>query len=103
MAQAGWYQGSVWFVVAGKKSNKETPHIMSTPGLANRRQCCEPVALMNYRWADAGMVRPVDDLVAALVVLLCLGSAVHYTKTGDAPTAGVLVVIGSLQTYAAFF
>jgi len=76
-SRAGWYQGSVFFLIA---------------------------AILNYRWAKspALLLEPIDKAVAALMTTIALGTAAWYGKEGDRTTSGLLTIVGALQSYAAF-
>ncbi|KAH7115197.1 hypothetical protein B0J11DRAFT_540082 [Dendryphion nanum] len=72
--QAGWYEGSVFFVMLG---------------------------ILNYKWAQTGLVDTPDKALATLIVTLLFGAGGNYIRTGDKPTGIVLSLVGILQTVAA--
>ncbi|KAF2195216.1 hypothetical protein K469DRAFT_698782 [Zopfia rhizophila CBS 207.26] len=71
--KAGWYEGSVFFAIMG---------------------------ILNYKWAQTGIVDPLDKLVASLISVLCLGAGTYYFRTGDKLTAGILAIVAGLQAVA---
>ncbi|KAF2005928.1 hypothetical protein P154DRAFT_456617 [Amniculicola lignicola CBS 123094] len=67
---AGWYEGSVFFLITG---------------------------ILNYKYSQTGLVDLADKTVAGLLTSLCVGAGVHYYRTGDKPTATILWVVALLQ------
>ena len=54
--------------------------------------------ILNYKWAQVGLLDIYDKSIAALLVSLLAGAGVGYFKSGDKTTAGLLVVVGILQS-----
>ncbi|PGH06236.1 hypothetical protein AJ80_08205 [Polytolypa hystricis UAMH7299] len=77
-ARAGWYQGSVFFLI---------------------------VALINYRWSrvPGALANPAEKAIAALISALCWGSSAWYHRNGIRDTSAIVGFAGALQTWAAFF
>jgi hypothetical protein len=90
-SRAGWYQGSVFFLIAGRFLDETSSLVLIIP------------ALKNYRWAQSPglLADPLDKTIAALTTAICLGSAVWYGKEGDRTTCGLLAIVGGLQAWAA--
>ncbi|GAD92430.1 predicted protein [Paecilomyces variotii No. 5] len=77
-ARAGWYQGSVFFII---------------------------MSLVNYRWSKTNvgtLIDPIDKGIAALNILLLWASALWYRKNGIKQATAAVGVSGLLQAYAAF-
>ena len=72
--KAGWYEGSVFFAILG---------------------------VLNYKWAQTGLVDGADKALVTLIVTLLFGAGGNYIRTGDKPTGLILGIVGILQTIAA--
>ncbi|BCS27054.1 uncharacterized protein APUU_60102A [Aspergillus puulaauensis] len=74
-ARAGWYQGSVFFLVN---------------------------ALLNYNWAQAPeqLRNPVNKAIAVLMVAVMWGSSGWYFKRGVTSNGVAVAVMGALQAYS---
>ncbi|PSN64620.1 hypothetical protein BS50DRAFT_576049 [Corynespora cassiicola Philippines] len=70
----GWYEGSVFFAILG---------------------------ILNYKWAQTGLLDGADKAIASLITSLCVGFGVNYWRTGDRPTAVILSAVGILQAVGA--
>ncbi|KAF1979781.1 hypothetical protein BU23DRAFT_594953 [Bimuria novae-zelandiae CBS 107.79] len=73
-SKIGWYEGSVWFVIAG---------------------------VLNYKWSQTGIVDMADKTVAGLLTTLLFGAGASYWSVNDRPTGGLLFVVGALQAFGA--
>ncbi|KAL5410560.1 hypothetical protein PMIN06_006067 [Paraphaeosphaeria minitans] len=73
-SQIGWYEGSVWFLIAG---------------------------VMNYKWSQTGLVDLADKTAASLLITLLFGAGASYWRVKDKPSAGVLLAVGVLQAIGA--
>ncbi|KAF2134519.1 hypothetical protein P153DRAFT_3330 [Dothidotthia symphoricarpi CBS 119687] len=69
--QIGWFEGSGFFLL---------------------------MSILNYKWAQVGLLDVYDKSIAALLVSLLVGAGASYIKSGDKSTAGVLIVVGILQS-----
>ncbi|KAJ4320554.1 hypothetical protein N0V94_003312 [Neodidymelliopsis sp. IMI 364377] len=68
--KAGWYEGSGFFLI---------------------------MAILNYKWAQTGLLDIYDKSVAGLLVTILAGAAASYFQSGDKPTATTLAVVAVLQ------
>lgn len=62
---------------------------------------CSKSGVLNYKWAQTGLVDTADKTIAGLLTSLLVGAGVSYFKSGDNATAGILTIIGFLQGLAA--
>ncbi|KAL2817995.1 hypothetical protein BDW59DRAFT_130076 [Aspergillus cavernicola] len=76
-ARAGWYQGSVFFLVN---------------------------ALINYNWSQSPeqLNNPVNKLIAGLMTAVMWASSGWYLKRGVVSNGAVVALMGALQAYSAF-
>ncbi|KAF2012343.1 hypothetical protein BU24DRAFT_397412 [Aaosphaeria arxii CBS 175.79] len=74
--KAGWYEGSVFFLIAG---------------------------LLNYKWSQSALALASgpDKAIAALLTALLFGAGANYYRTGDKPTGVLLAIVGALQGWGA--
>ncbi|KAF2631659.1 hypothetical protein BU25DRAFT_488230 [Macroventuria anomochaeta] len=68
--KAGWYEGSGFFLM---------------------------MAILNYKWAQTGLLDVYDKSIAGLLVAILVGAAGSYFQSGDKPTATTLAVLAVLQ------
>ncbi|KIW03951.1 uncharacterized protein PV09_04788 [Verruconis gallopava] len=68
--KTGWYEGSAFFVIMG---------------------------ILNYKWANTGLVDVFDKSIAGVFVSLLLGAGASYASSGDAGTGVTLAVVALLQ------
>jgi len=68
--KAGWYEGSGFFLM---------------------------MAILNYKWAQTGLLDIYDKSIAGLLVAILAGAAGSYFQSGDKPTATTLAVVAVLQ------
>ncbi|KAG9206513.1 hypothetical protein G6514_003344 [Epicoccum nigrum] len=68
--KAGWYEGSGFFLIS---------------------------AILNYKWAQTGLLDIYDKSVAGLLVTILVGAAGTYYASGDRPTGVTLAVVAVLQ------
>lgn len=54
-------------------------------------------AILNYKWAQTGLLDVYDKSVAGLLVTILLGAGASYFQSGDKPTATTLAVVAVLQ------
>ncbi|KAJ4383339.1 hypothetical protein N0V86_001386 [Didymella sp. IMI 355093] len=68
--KAGWYEGSGFFLM---------------------------MSILNYKWAQTGLLDIYDKSIAGLLVAILAGAAGSYFQSGDKPTAATLAVVAVLQ------
>lgn len=56
------------------------------------------IGILNYKWAQVGLLDVYDKSIAALLVSLLAGAGASYLRSGDKPTAGLLIIVGVLQS-----
>ena len=55
------------------------------------------MAILNYKWAQTGLLDIYDKSIAGLLVAILAGAAGSYFQSGDKPTATTLAVVAVLQ------
>ncbi|KAJ4992606.1 hypothetical protein SVAN01_01989 [Stagonosporopsis vannaccii] len=102
--KAGWYEGSGFFLMMCKLSSvQSTQHRLNW--LIGRcfhdAKLTMSLAILNYKWAQTGLLDIYDKSIAGLLVAILAGAAANYFQSGDKPTAGTLAVAAVLQGLAA--
>lgn len=87
----GWYEGSVFFLIAGKQFSIDSDSKL----LSLLRS--HDTGILNYKWSQTGLVDGPDRAIAGLLTSLLLGFGAKYIKAGDKGTGVILAVIGALQ------
>lgn len=59
------------------------------------------LAVLNYKWAQTGLLDIYDKSIAGLLVAILASAAANYFQTGDKPSATTLAVVAVLQGFAA--
>jgi hypothetical protein len=55
------------------------------------------VGILNYKWAQTGLLDIYDKSIAGLLVSLLLGAGASYFQSGDKPSATLLTIVAVLQ------
>lgn len=55
------------------------------------------LAILNYKWAQTGLLDIYDKSMAGLLVAILVGAAGSYVVSGDKPTGTTLAVVAVLQ------
>ena len=101
----GWYEGSVFFAILGTSTAPPPPFPPSwlLDGRVGYIQwtCLTSTGILNYKWAQTGLLDGADKAIASLITSLCVGFGVNYWRTGDRPTAVILSAVGILQAVGA--
>jgi hypothetical protein len=53
--------------------------------------------ILNYKWAQTGLLDIFDKSIAGLLVSLLVGAGASYFQSGDKSTAVTLAVVAVLQ------
>ncbi|KAL1609698.1 hypothetical protein SLS59_001207 [Nothophoma quercina] len=59
------------------------------------------MGILNYKWAQTGLLDVYDKSIAGLLVAILVGAAGSYFQSGDKPTATTLAAAAILQGLAA--
>ncbi|KAH6643939.1 hypothetical protein C7974DRAFT_10343 [Boeremia exigua] len=100
--KAGWYEGSGFFLMMGKlRPLSQISCFIIRSVLLQASKLTVPLAVLNYKWAQTGLLDIYDKSIAGLLVTILAGAAGSYFQSGDKPTAATLAAAAVLQGLAA--